>query len=85
MRILKPTLAISAVLGLLLLHLPETRENREDSLSRPVAEVFTPASHRDLEEIFAARDYDWETVSAGVPPIILKSFPADFSQNSRSR
>jgi Bax protein len=80
MRISKSSLVIPAVLILLLLPLPDSRESHEESSSLPAAEVFAPTSHRDLEDFFAAHDYDWGTVSAGVPPFILKNFPADFSR-----
>lgn len=46
-------------------------------------EVVTPASHGELKEFFAARNYDWNTVAEGVPPFLLGALPGDLDRIPR--
>ncbi len=50
-------------------------------LSRPWEGI--PASHSELEELFAHYDYDWESIDHGVPPIYLEALPEDLNRITR--
>ncbi|MFA5516743.1 MAG: glucosaminidase domain-containing protein [Desulfuromonadales bacterium] len=46
----------------------------------PSVETLTAASHRELSAFFATLDYNWESVTEGVPPIILQTLPSDLPE-----
>ncbi|BCR04745.1 hypothetical protein DESUT3_18140 [Desulfuromonas versatilis] len=39
-----------------------------------------PRSHRELHDIFLAHNYDWDTLTEGVPPIVLEELPRDLGR-----
>ncbi len=43
----------------------------------------SPASHSELEELFAHYDYDWESIGHGVPPIYVETLPEDLNSITR--
>ena len=40
-------------------------------------EVIAPSTHQELNRIFQAHEYTWDTLEEGAPPLILKSLPGD--------
>jgi Bax protein len=40
-------------------------------------QALRPTSHRELEDFFASKNYDWNTVPDGVPLFILETLPGD--------
>jgi Bax protein len=61
----------------------KTPENPAETTSGPLAatpQVFTPLTHRDLAEYFAAHGYGWNTLDKGVPSFILGALPEDIDR-----
>lgn len=46
-------------------------------------EIISPATHADLREAFRKRQYDWDSLDKGVPPLILRSLPEDLNRIGR--
>ncbi len=47
-------------------------------------ETLTASSHRELKRFFASLDYNRESITEGVPPIVLESLPADLPRIRQS-
>jgi Bax protein len=46
-------------------------------------EIISPETHADLKKAFRERQYNWDSLDKGVPPLILRSLPEDLDRIGR--
>lgn len=77
-----PTLLLAATIALCGCggEAPQSAVRQETSAP---AEVIAAGTHQELKTFFANYGYDWNTLSEGVPPLILASLPGDLDRIPR--
>lgn len=79
----RPHFGTRLLVGALLVGLLPLGCNHEISLPQsrtPVQHsptVVSPNSHQEINRLFSAQNYDWDTLHNGVPPLVFVRFPSD--------